>query len=176
MGNAMRDGRKTKQEGRVPQGPDVSGLIADVEIAARKMGAQSVVISQTMAELFGLHMTDLEVLDHIVIRGEVTPGELVETTGLTSGAMTALLDRLETAGYVERSRHPTDRRKVVVRPREERVAPIRKVYEGLQEKRAALWSTYTANELGVIRHFLVQSTEISVEYLKMASGKKGIAP
>ena len=63
------------------------------------MGAQSVITSRTVADRFGMHMTDLEVLDLIFLRGRVSAAELAEVTGLTSGSATALIELLYVSAY-----------------------------------------------------------------------------
>jgi DNA-binding MarR family transcriptional regulator len=63
----------------------------------------------------GVTRTEFEALNELGERGGLTPGELGERLSLTSGSVTALLDRLERLGWAARERHPDDRRKVVVR-------------------------------------------------------------
>lgn len=136
------------------------GRIANI---VRRMGAQSVIVSQTVAARFGLNTTDLEGLDLIQLRGQVSAGQLATATGLTSGAVTALIDRLERAGYVERVDDPADRRRVLVRIREGAIVEIAKVYEPMQKRMFELWSQYGADELTVIENFLTRSLELSVD-------------
>ena len=141
-------------------------LVTHVGVAVRKMGAQSVITSRTVADRFGLHTTDLEVLDLIYLREQASAGELADATGLTSGSVTALIDRLVDAGYVERTDDPTDRRKVLVRIRHEAIEPIKAVYAVTQRHMVALWSTFAARDLEVIADFLTRSTELAVERCK----------
>lgn len=129
----------------------------------RRMGAQSVIVSQTVAARFDLNTTDLEGLDLIQLQGHVSAGQLATATGLTSGAVTALIDRLERAGYVERVDDPADRRRVLVRIREGSIVEIAKVYAPMQKRMFALWSQYSVDELAVIEDFLSRSLELSVE-------------
>lgn len=129
----------------------------------RRMGAQSVIVSQTVAARFGLNTTDLECLDLIQLEGKVSAGQLAAATGLTSGATTALIDRLERAGYVERFDDPADRRRVLVRIRKGSIDEIAKVYGPMQKRMFALWSGYSEAELAVIEDFLTRSLELSVE-------------
>jgi DNA-binding MarR family transcriptional regulator len=138
-------------------------LVERVGSDVRRMGAQSVLISQTVAERFGLHTTDLEVLDLIYLRKEASAGELARATGLTSGSVTALIDRLADAGYVERHPDPEDRRKVLVRIRPAAIAPIEAVYMPMQARMFAMWSTYSSRELQLISDFLSRSTELAVQ-------------
>jgi DNA-binding MarR family transcriptional regulator len=63
----------------------------------------------------GVTRTEFDALDELSERGGLTPGELGERLSLTSGSITALVDRLERLGWAVRERHPQDRRKIVVR-------------------------------------------------------------
>lgn len=141
-------------------------LVVRVGTSVRKMGAQSVITSRTVADRFGLHTTDLEVLDLIFLRGQASAGELADATGLTSGSVTALIDRLAVAGYVERCDDPSDRRKVLVRVRHDAIEPIKAVYMSMQKRMFALWSTFSARDLAVIAEFLSRSTELAVACCK----------
>jgi len=138
-------------------------LVERVGVAVRKMGAQSVITSRTIADRFGLHTTDLEVLDLIFLREQATAGELADATGLTSGSVTALIDRLTSAGYVQRCADPDDRRKVVVRVQHSAIEPIKAAYAVTQRRMFALWSTFSSRELEVIADFLSRSTDLAVE-------------
>ena len=126
------------------------------------MGAQSVLTSLAVAGRFGLHTTDLECLDLIYLRGTASAGQLAKATGLTSGAMTALIDRLERAGYVERVPDEADRRRRLVRLRTEAIVPIQAVCEPIQERLFALWASYDARDLEVIADFIARSTDLAV--------------
>ena len=137
--------------------------VARVGNLVRRMGAQSVIVSQTVAARFGLNTTDLEGLDLIQLQGQVSAGQLAAATGLTSGAVTALIDRLERAGYVERIDDPADRRRVLVRIREGAIVEIAKVYAPMQKRMFALWSRYSAAELAVIEDFLSRSLDLGVD-------------
>jgi DNA-binding MarR family transcriptional regulator len=129
----------------------------------RRMGAQSVIVSQTVASRFGLNTTDLECLDLIQLEGSASAGRLAAVTGLSSGATTALIDRLERAGYVERFDDPADRRRVLVRIRKGSIDEIAKAYVPMQKRMFALWSRYSEADLAVIEDFLSRSLDASVE-------------
>src|SRR4030081_3058399 len=90
-------------------------LIAALNRALRDASGQGVLYSQTVAERLGINSTDLECLDCVVLRGPLTAGELAEATGLTTGAITGVIDRLERAGFARRESDGNDRRKVLVR-------------------------------------------------------------
>jgi DNA-binding MarR family transcriptional regulator len=69
---------------------------------------------QAVADALGMNRTDMRCIDVLQREGPVTAGRLAEATGLTTGAMTTALDRLERAGYARRTRDAADRRRVVV--------------------------------------------------------------
>lgn len=140
--------------------------VVEVGTAVRKMGAQSVITSRTVAGRFGLHMTDLEVLDLIFLRKQASAGELGDATGLSSGAVTALIDRLAAFGYVERGEDPDDRRRVIVRVRPEAIEPIKNTYLAMQKRMFELWSTYSARDLETIADFITRSTAVAVDCCK----------
>lgn len=150
-------------------------LVGAIGREVRRMGGQSVITSQVVATRFGLHTTDLECLDILYLRKTASAGELSAATGLTSGAMTALIDRLERAGYVERTADPGDRRKVLVRIRPEAVAPIKAVYEPMQKRMFELWSHYRVAEQAVIVDFLRRSTDLAVTCVREMRGEEPVA-
>src|SRR5262249_29821266 len=90
-------------------------LITALNRAMRDASGQGVIYSQVVAERLGINSTDLECLDFVVMRGPLTAGELADATGLTTGAITGVIDRLERAGFAQRDRDKNDRRKVRVR-------------------------------------------------------------
>jgi DNA-binding MarR family transcriptional regulator len=89
-------------------------LLFDLTLAMREVSGQGVLFSELVAAKVGVHSTDLECLDIIMMRGPTTAGALAAATGLTSGAITAVVDRLERAGLVRRQRDAEDRRKVFI--------------------------------------------------------------
>jgi DNA-binding MarR family transcriptional regulator len=93
---------------------DRNELLGALGLAMREMSALSVLHSQAIAAALGINSTDLECLDFVVMRGPATAGTLAEITGLTTGAITGVIDRLEKARFVRRVRDPGDRRKVLV--------------------------------------------------------------
>ncbi len=71
---------------------------------------------QASAEAMGLNATDMYAMNCLELAGPMTSGELAERTGLTTGATTRLIDRLERGGHVRRATDPADRRKVIIEP------------------------------------------------------------
>lgn len=100
-----------------------------------------------VAEAVGLNRTDMRCVDALERAGPLTAGQLAEETGLTSGAMTTALDRLERAGFVQRFRDDDDRRRVLVKLTDEAHARTSQFYVGHLEMSERLFREHTAEEL-----------------------------
>jgi len=85
-------------------------LIAEI----RRSQTATARFDRAVADAVGLNLTDMGCLDFLGQLGPMTAGRLAELTGLSSGAMTAALDRLERSGYARRVRDESDRRRVLV--------------------------------------------------------------
>ena len=119
----------------------------ELENALRRSSAQGVIFGQTVANTVGISGSDLECLDFLNLEGRVTAGRLAEVTGLTTGAITGVVDRLEKAGLVRRERDPEDRRKVFIATVPENIAKVGRFYEHMQRGMEKLWESYSDAEL-----------------------------
>jgi len=135
-------------------------LIQRVIFGARAYGISNVLFRHAMAQRLDLNVTDLECLGLLFMRGISSPTELASHTGLTSGAATAMLDRLERAGLIERRPNPGDRRgtRIVLRQAgTDRVAPW---FTAVRTSQNELVSSYTEAELQIVLDFLERSAFI----------------
>jgi DNA-binding MarR family transcriptional regulator len=82
----------------------------------RRFGLENDRLDATVARRLGAPPVEFKAMDHLHEARELTPGQLADRLCLTSGAVTALIDRLERLGWAERAPHPSDRRSVIVRP------------------------------------------------------------
>src|ERR1700761_4935884 len=130
-----------------------AALLRDLEEAMRRSSAQGVVFGQAVANVAGISNSDLECLDFLNLEGRVTAGRLAEVTGLTTGAITGVVDRLQEAGLVGRERDDNDRRKVFIAAVPESVAKIGKFYEHLRRAMLKVWDTYSDAELRLLLRF-----------------------
>jgi DNA-binding MarR family transcriptional regulator len=133
-----------------------AALLTELEHAVRKSSALGVIFGQTVANKVGMSSSDLECLDFLNIESRVTAGRLAELTGLTTGAITGMVDRLEKAGWVRRERDDNDRRKVFIAIVPENVAKIGRFYEPLQRAVQRDWESYTDAELKLLLRFMTQ--------------------
>ena len=136
-----------------------AALLQELEEAMRRSSAQGVLFGQTVANVAGISGSDLECLDFLILGGRVTAGRLAEVTGLTTGAITGVVDRLEKAGLVRRERDDDDRRKVFISIVPENVARIGKYYEHLQRTMQGVFDGYTDAELRLLLRFALQGYE-----------------
>ncbi len=135
-------------------------LINAINEEGRKMSTVTVIFHQAIAEKASLSGADHKYLDLLFQEGEMTAGRLAELTGLTTGAVTGIIDRLEKQNLVKRQRDPNDRRKVIVVVQVEnamkRLVPV---FESLQADLAAFYDKYSDQDLEVIREYIMDSNE-----------------
>jgi DNA-binding MarR family transcriptional regulator len=136
-------------------------LEAALNAVMRDVSSQGVIYSQAVADCLNISSTDLECLDHIS-RGPVTAGTLAELTGLTTGAITGVIDRLERAGLARRERDAEDRRKTLVCALPavaERVLPL---FEPMERTAIAVLSNYRDDELALVVDFLTRAHDAAL--------------
>jgi DNA-binding MarR family transcriptional regulator len=135
----------------------------------RELSTVSVFLHQAIASKIGLNVTDTRCFELMSRYSDepLTAGHLARATGLTTGAVTGILDRLEKAGLVERFRDPSDRRKVFVRPCPEALERVGRLYESLAAASLKLASSYSTKDLELIRDYL----EGSLQILRDQTGK-----
>lgn len=141
-------------------------LIEDLITAFRAGGNQDSAFENLAADRLGVNHTDLHCLNAIENAGGLTAGELATEVGLTSGAVTGVVDRLEHAGFARRVRDPADRRRVKVEVTPEFYARAERIWGPLAaEWEASLASRFTAAELTRIIEFLRLTNEVGKRHL-----------
>src|SRR6516164_8923526 len=91
-------------------------LLAGLNDEFRQMSTVTILFHQAIADRLGMNVTDHKCADILLRSGPITAGELAQRTGLTTGAITGVIDRLEQAGFVRRAKDPGDRRRVIIEP------------------------------------------------------------
>ena len=140
-----------------------AAMLQELEHAVRRSSAQGVIFGQTVANVAGISGSDLECLDFLNLEGRVTAGRLAELTGLTTGAITGVVDRLEKAGLVRRERDEADRRKVFITIVPENVAAIGRFYVPMQQAMHKLWGMYSDAELRLLLRFADEGYKTMLE-------------
>jgi DNA-binding MarR family transcriptional regulator len=128
----------------------------------RELSTVSVFFHQSIATKLGINVTDTRCFELMsrYAQGPLTAGDLARHTGLTTGAVTGILDRLEKAGLVERFRDASDRRKVFVRPRLEALQRVARLYQGLAAASLKHASAYSTKELELVKDYLEGSLQV----------------
>jgi DNA-binding MarR family transcriptional regulator len=133
----------------------------------RIMSTHAVMRSQIIAQKLRINPTDLESLEVLLREGKITAGRLAHETGLTTGAVTGVIDRLVRAGYAGREEDPADRRKVLVALNMERVEKeVVPLYEAISSATEKILRNYSEKDLRTIVEFLEKAVAASDEDLK----------
>jgi DNA-binding MarR family transcriptional regulator len=136
-----------------------------VSQAVLRFIAAVVLHNQAVAARVGLGASDAQVLSLLTVNGPMTPSQLASLTGLTTGSVTALLDRLERGHYVRRERDTKDRRKILVVPQEEGQQRLARHYAGYGEHMQSVLARLTPHELETIAEFLDNMTDVDGGYI-----------
>lgn len=129
-------------------------------IAVMEYGVHLTLFRNAMREWLGFNVTDMECLRLLFLKGIATPSELAKYTGLTSGATTAMLDRLEKAGLIERRPNPDDRRGTLIAPAKSGAEKAASWFESARKAQDELISSYSEKELGIISDVFERFTKM----------------
>ena len=128
--------------------------------AVREYGIHLTLFRNAISEWAGLNVTDMECLRLLFLKGMATPSELARQTGLTSGATTAMLDRLEKAGLIERRPNPDDRRGTLIVPAKSAARRAASWFESARKAQDRLISSYSDKELEIISDVFERFTKL----------------
>jgi DNA-binding MarR family transcriptional regulator len=141
--------------------PERAELLRELVRVNRAYQAAVERMDEAFCHMLGVNRTDGRCLDVIDQRPGLTAGELAQALGLTAGAVTTVLDRLEARGYVERKRDPADRRRVTVELTREANKLAWEAYGPLGEMGGPLLADLSDEQLETIIGFLRGGTEIN---------------
>lgn len=143
----------------------------NLTLSMRGLGTRTVLYQQSVAASLGLYNNDFLSIDILHEKGPVTAGELSKLTGLTTGSVTALIDRLEKNGFVRRQHDPHDRRKVIIVPLYENKEEVSNTYLLLHAAMVKLASSYSDEELELINQFLRKASIVLEEQIHILNDK-----
>jgi len=128
----------------------------------RDMSTAVIAFHEAVARKLGMSATERKTLGVLGEIGLATPGQLAHATGLTTGAITGIVDRLEKAGYARREPNPNDRRSLLIRPLQQdklgrELGPI---FASLGAAMTDMSSRYTPEQLEVVGRYLVEMTQV----------------
>ncbi len=141
-----------------------SELLAAMPQELRRLSTATILFHQAIADRLGMHLTDHKCGDILLQTGPITAGELAERTGLTTGAITGVIDRLEKAGFVRRGRDSGDRRRVIIEPLPERIeGQIAPLFQSIGRAIADMCARYNTRELAAICDFIAGFSQLAYD-------------
>ena len=129
-------------------------------MAVRDYGIHLTLLQNATGNRLGLNVTDMQCLRLLFLKGISTPSELARHTGLTSGAATAMLDRLEKAELIERQPNPDDRRGTLIVPGKSAAEKVASQFESARRAQEELVSSYSESELEIISDVFERFTKL----------------
>lgn len=159
---------KVMQEDRGMSGSDsIAELVAELVSAAPAVASDVVLFHQAIADRVGLNLSEVKCLGKLV-DGPCTVGVLAEQLGLSSGAVTKMIDKLAQAGYVSREPDLADRRRVVVVGSPDRIAEITALYHGMATALREFLAECTQEQLTFLRSTVARMRDVtSLEIAKL---------
>ena len=135
--------------------PDRQQLLHDLNEVSQRNGNLTILFTNALASMLGLSALEFEALS-LLGDGPLPAGRLAELCGLTTGAITGLIDRLERAGYAERTHDAEDRRRVMVSLKNEKDLYNRAIelYKPLEAGFNQLTATYSVDDLAIVTNYL----------------------
>ena len=133
-----------------------------VELIGFRLSTATVLFHSAIADRLGVGATDVKCYSILRQTGPITAGDLAERTGLTTGAITGVIDRLERAELARRVRDPHDRRRIVVEMvhNAKREREIWALYEPLGHQITALVGQYSPVERATLLDFLTKASAV----------------
>jgi len=132
----------------------------DIQHATRHRARVTAALNEIVARQLGLTVSDLLCLDFLQEYGSATAGQLAELTGLTTGAISGLISRLERFGQIVATRSTTDKRQVIIKPVPEKMQWFADIISPLTKDTLKLQAKYSVQELKTIGNYSHQLAKL----------------
>ncbi|MDL4775945.1 MULTISPECIES: MarR family winged helix-turn-helix transcriptional regulator [Thermomonosporaceae] len=147
--------------------PERERMVRDLTAAVRRSTMYTVLLHHTTAGKAGMNVTDAQCINALYLDGPQTPGQLAHLMGITTGgAITAVIDRLEKAGYVRRSRDSDDRRRVIVELVEENVQRFGQYFAPIGRAFGDRIDSYSDEQVGFLLDYLRHNNDAMPEIIE----------
>ncbi len=150
-------------------------LIGEVAHEVAEFQSAVDVVDEAAAARLGINRTDLRVLGILFRLGRMAAGQLARLAGLSPGAMTVAIDRLERAGYARRVKLPEDRRSVLVEVTPKGRSRSEQIYGPIGREGVASLERYGDAELALLRDFLRAARELQEHHAARISARRAAA-
>ncbi len=158
------------------ESPDDPGApsIAQVDMLHRELSTAVILFHEAMSRQLGVSAAERKCLSMLWELGVATPGQLQAATGLSSGAITGIVDRLERAGYARREPNPADRRSWLIHPlrQAELARRIGPAFDGLRTAMETVIGGYSPAERALIERHLRRTIEVLREQTEALESRK----
>jgi len=141
-------------------------ILKELDWRLRNFTTSAVLAANSIAQNIGMGANELKCAELLVRMGPMSAGKLAELAGLTTGAITGIVDRLEKAGWAKRIADPTDRRRVIIQPGPQDTATVDGLYTAYMDSLTALLKRYSDSELVLITGFMDGLIELNHEQAK----------
>lgn len=128
-----------------------------------RLSTAVVLFHEAVGELLGLSAADHRALTLISAHAPLTGSDLARLTGLTPGAITGMVDRLESGGHVRRTPDPTDRRRTLITPTADGTEQAREAFAALGAAMGAMMARYDEDQLATIADYVGNTIEVLTE-------------
>jgi DNA-binding MarR family transcriptional regulator len=147
-------------------------LLSEVAEELRLSGVTNDIADQVVADYLGLNRTDTRCLDIIERLDGVSAGRLASEAGLSTGAVTSVLDRLERAGYARRVQDPGDRRRVLVELTPAARRELQELYAPLTDATMRQLEGYTTDEVSLVRDFMRDNRRLNEAHAERVRARR----
>ena len=138
-----------------------SGPLAELPLHWRVFANQTVLYTGAVADHLGVNLTDLSCAGILSAEGPMIAGRLAELTGLTTGAITGVIDRLEKAGYARREKDHSDRRRVIVQLEADKVVTeLVPAFAPMLQKALKRMSSYSDEQVALVMEVIIWATDV----------------
>jgi DNA-binding MarR family transcriptional regulator len=149
-----------------------SNAITRIRKLSQQYAYTSIQMHETIGRKAGLSGTDHKYLGFLIEKGQMTAGELSNLTGLTTGAVTGLIDRFEKKKLVKRQFAEGDRRKVIIEPNTKNIMAIFvPLYKEFRSKSEKLTASFSNKEIKIIETYFLKAIEIMNETTNKLNNK-----
>jgi DNA-binding MarR family transcriptional regulator len=147
-------------------------LLAEVTEELRLSGVTNDIADQVVADYLGLNRTDTRCLDIVERLDGVSAGRLATEAGLSTGAVTTVLDRLERAGFARRVQDPADRRRVLVELTPAARRELQELYAPLADATLHQLEGYTTDEVSLVRDFMRDNRRLNEAHAERVRARR----
>jgi DNA-binding MarR family transcriptional regulator len=149
-----------------------SELIKRMRKLSQHYAYASIQMHEAVGRKAGLSGTDHKYLGFLLEKGQMTAGELSQLTGLTTGAVTGLIDRFEKKKLVKRQFAEDDRRKVIIEPDTKKImALLEPLYKEFRSASEKLTASFTTEEIKIIEAYFLKAIEVTEETTNKLNNK-----